>query len=114
MPGMCRGRDADGQGCAHGVIHLLSLHQSTGLRAWLETTDERALIRPYEADRAAELEAMEAPLFAAFGYKPIARQDLARTEEGGLNETWSISVSPWIAPREKVTIHLRLVCYARR
>lgn len=36
LPGECRARDADGQGCAHGLIHLRHPHQSTGLRAWLE------------------------------------------------------------------------------
>ncbi len=34
--GVCRARDADAQGCAHGFVHL-GAHQSTGLRAWLES-----------------------------------------------------------------------------
>lgn len=113
VPGECRARDADGQGCPHGVLHLLRAHQSTGLRAWLEGSQDRALIRCYDAARADELEAMEAPLFARFQFKPIARQDLVRTEDGGINATWAIFVSPWIAPTEKVTIHLRMVCFAR-
>jgi hypothetical protein len=113
MPGTCGGRDEDGQGCAHGAVHLLSPHQSTGLRRWLETTNDRAIIRPYDADRADALDAMEAPLFASFGFRPIVRQDLVRTESGGLNPTWSLFVSPLLAPTEKVTIHLRLVCFAR-
>ncbi len=113
MPGECHERDADGQACARGVVHLLHPHQATGLREWLEEGSERALIRCYDAKRAAALEAMEAPLFARFEFAPIAHQDLAQTQAGGLNELWSIWVSPMVAPREHVTIHLQLVCYAR-
>jgi hypothetical protein len=112
MPGWCSARDEDGQGCAHGVVHLLSPHQSTGLRAWLEAGTAPALIRGYDADRADELEAMEAPLFARFGFGPIARQDLARTEIGGLHQGW-VFVLGALAPTEKVTFHVRLVCFAR-
>jgi hypothetical protein len=113
MPGGCGARDADGQGCARGGTHLLRPHQGTGLRAWLENGRDRALIRCYDAARADALEAMETPLFAQYQLVPIARQDLVRTEAGGLDVTWSIWISPWIAPTEKVTIRLRLVCFAR-
>jgi hypothetical protein len=112
MPGWCGGRDADGQGCALGVVHLLSPHQSTGLRAWLETTAERAIIRPYDAERADALESMEGLLFAAFGFHRLVRQDLIRREAGGLNPDWVLVVGAF-APTEKVEIHLRLVCFAR-
>ena len=56
---------------------------------------------------------VETPLFAAFDFVPIARQDLIRTETGGLNVGWSLIVGPLLAPTEEVAIHLRLVCYAR-
>jgi hypothetical protein len=112
MPGACLARDADGQGCAHGLVHLVP-HQSTGLRAWLEAGAERALIRSYDAATADRVEAMEAPLFAEYEFVPLVRQDLARMETGGLNSFWAIWVSPLVAPSEKVTIHLRLVCFAR-
>jgi hypothetical protein len=112
MAGWCGARDADGQGCARGTVHLLHAHQSTGLRAWLETGAERALIRAYEAARADQLEAMEAPLFAQFGFRAIVRQDLVRTEIGGLNPDWVLLVGA-LAPTEKVRIHLRLVCFGR-
>jgi hypothetical protein len=110
--GECRARDADAQGCAHGFVHL-SAHQSTGLRAWLESGQDRALIRAYDEGTADRLEAMEAPLFAQFEFVPIARQDLIRTETGGLNVGWSLIVGPLLAPTEEVAIHLRLVCFAR-
>ena len=74
---------------------------------------ERALIRPYEAATADRMEAMEAPLFAQYEFVPLVRQDLVRTEAAGLDSFWSIWVSPLVAPREKITIHLRLVCFAR-
>jgi hypothetical protein len=108
--GNCRARDEDGQGCAHGLVHL-SAHQSTGLRAWLEANRGRALIRAYEAVDADRLEAMEAPLFAQFELVPIARQDLVHTEEGGLNTGWALIVGPLFAPTQKVKMHLRLVCF---
>lgn len=113
VAGWCRARDDDGQGCTHGPVHLLSAHQSTGLRSWLETSSERGLIRAYEANRADELEAMEAPLFARFGFQPIAHQDFTRTQPGGLHAGWALFVGPLLAPTEKVTFHLRLVCFAR-
>jgi hypothetical protein len=113
MAGECRARDADGQGCTLGPIHLLRPHQSTGLRAWLERGTDRALIRCYDATRADSLEAMESELFAEFDFLPITRQDFLRTEEGGLNTGWTLLVGPFLAPTEKVTIHLRLVCFAR-
>jgi hypothetical protein len=112
MAGECRARDADAQGCAHGFVHL-SAHQSTGLRDWLESGRNRALIRAYDAASADRLEAMEAPLFERFEFVPIARQDLIRTETGGLNFVWSLVVGPLLAPTEKIEIHLRLVCFAR-
>ena len=113
VAGDCRARDGDGQGCARGYIHL-GAHQSTGLRAWLEAGRDQALIRAYDATSADRLEAMEAPLFAEFEFVPIARQDLIRTETGGLNVGWSLIIGPLLAPNEEVAIHLRLVCYARR
>jgi hypothetical protein len=113
MPGECRARDADAQGCAHGFFHL-GAHQSTGLRAWLESGRGDALIRAYDAATADRVEEMELPLFAQFEFTPIARQDLIRREAGGLNFGWSLIVGPLLAPTEKVEIHLRLVCYSRR
>ena len=111
MAGACRARDADAQGCARGLVHL-GRHLSTGLRVWLESAQDRALIRAYEAVAADRLEAMEAPLFAHFGFAPITHQDLVRTEKAGLNAGWAMIVGPF-APMEKVEIHLRLVCFER-
>lgn len=111
MAGECRARDADGQGCARGFIHP-GPHQSTGLRAWLESGAGHALIRAYDAATADRLEEMETPLFAQFGFVPIAQQDLISTEAGGLNAGWTLVVGPFLAPTEKVTIHLRLVCFS--
>jgi len=111
MAGECRARDADAQACTRGFVHL-GAHQSTGLRAWLESGRERALIRAYDAAIADRLEAMEAPLFAQFDFAPIARQDLIRTETGGVSAGWSLIVGPLLAPTEKVAIHLRLVCFS--
>ena len=111
-PGACRARDEDIQGCALGVLHPRHPHQSTGLRAWLEAPSERALIRCYEAERADALEAMESPLFARFGFSRLVRQDFTHTEAAGLNPTWTLLVGA-LAPSEKVTIHLRMVCFAR-
>ena len=110
--GECRARDADDQGCAHGFVHF-GEHQSTGLRAWLESGRDRALIRAYDAAKADRLEAMETPLFAQFDFVPIARQDLIRTEVGGVNFGWSLILGPLLAPTEEVEIQLRLVCFAR-
>lgn len=112
LPGACLARDADGQGCAHGLVHIVP-HQSTGLRAWLEAGAERALVRAYDVATADGLEAMEAPLFAQFEFVPLVRQDLVREETAGLDSFWAIWVSPLVAPSEKVTTHLRLVCFAR-
>ena len=110
--GECRARDSDAQGCAHGFVHL-GEHQSTGLRAWLESGQDRALIRAYDGATADRLEAMETPLFAQFDFVPIARQDLIRTEAGGVSFGWLLILGPLIAPTEEVEIHLRLVCFAR-
>jgi hypothetical protein len=112
MPGTCLTRDGDGQACVHGLIHF-GPHQSTGLRAWLEAGRERALIRPYEVATADRLQAMETPLFAEFGFTPIVQQDLVHTEAGGLSFGWTVLVGPFFAPTEKVTRHLRLVCFTR-
>jgi hypothetical protein len=112
MAGYCLARDEDGQGCAHGFVHL-SAHQSTGLRARLESDKRGALIRAYDAATADRLEAMEEPLFAHFGFAPVARQDLVRTKSGGIHAGWAIIVGPFFAPTEKVSIRLRLVCYVR-
>jgi hypothetical protein len=112
MPGMCLSRDDDGQGCVHGLIHI-GAHQSTGLRAWLEAGRERALIRPYEIATADRVQAMETPLFAEFGFTPIVQQDLVHTEAGGLSFGWAMVVGPLLAPTDKITTHLRLVCFAR-
>lgn len=109
MPGRCDARDADGQGCA-GFDHYPKPHQSTGLRAWLEKSEEQAVIRCYDGDRADELEAMEAPLFARLGFTLIARQDVVRA--GGLHVGWTLVVGPLLAP--SATIRLRVVCFARR
>jgi hypothetical protein len=109
--GECRARDADGQGCAHGFVHL-GPHQTTGLRAWLESTEDRALIRAYDAVNADRIEAMETPLFAQFQFVPIAKQELVRTKAGGLNPDWALLVGAF-APTEKVEFHLRLVCFGR-
>jgi len=112
LAGECRARDADGQGCAQGFIHL-SPHQGTGLRAWLEDGRDRALIRCYDAATADRLEAMEAPLFAQYQFVPIVRQDMVRIEDGGLSPGWALVVGPLLAPTAQVTIRLRLVCFAR-
>ena len=56
---------------------------------------------------------MEAPLFAEFDFVPIARQDLVRAQAGGVSYEWSLIVGPLIAPTEKVTLHLRLVCFSK-
>jgi hypothetical protein len=112
MAGSCLARDSDGQGCAHGFVHL-SAHQSTGLRDWLGSGQGSALIRAYDSAKADRLEAMESPLFAQFGFAPIVRQALVRTEAGGLSFGWTLIVGPLLAPTEKIAIHLRLVCFAR-
>jgi len=106
MPGRCGARDADGQACA-SFDHYPKPHQRTGLRAWVESTKERVVIRCYDAERADELEAMEAPLFASLGFAPIARQDVVRT--GGVHVGWTLVVGPLLAP--SVTIRLRVVCF---
>jgi hypothetical protein len=112
VAGECRALDDDGQGCVHGRIHL-GPHQGTGLRAWLEEGRAGALIRAYEATMADRLEAMEAPLFDRFEFVPIARQDLVHSQGGGLSPGWALVVGPLFAPTETITVHLRLVCYAR-
>lgn len=110
-PGHCRARDADGQACAGGLVHL-GQHQSTGLRAWLEAGGQ-ALIRAYDAADADRSEAIEAPLFKEFNLVPIARQDLVRSVSGGVSFGWSMLVGPLLAPAEKAELHLRVVCFAR-
>ena len=55
---------------------------------------------------------MEASLFAAFDFEPIARQDVVRTKDGGLNLDWALFVGN-LAPLEKVTFNVRAVCFAR-
>jgi len=112
VAGECRARDADGQGCTKGAFHPRSAHQSTGLRDWLETTEQRAIIRFYETRRADELETMESPLLARFDFLPIARQELVQTKDGGLSSGWVFLVG-WLAPSERVTFSVRAVCYAR-
>ena len=112
LPRGCPARDADGQGCAFGTIHLRP-HRSSGLRAWLETGTQDALIRAYEPADAERVEAMEAPLFAAFGFAPIARQDLVRTKTGGISFGFALVLGPLLAPNEDVEFHVRLVCFAR-
>ena len=111
LPGGCPARDADRQGCARSLVHV-SLHQSTGLRSWLETANEDALIRCYDVSSADKIEAMETPLFATFGFAPIARQTIVRTRKAGLN-TLGVLVVGLLAPSEKVTIRVRVVCFAR-
>jgi hypothetical protein len=59
VPGACLARDADGQGCAYGLVRLVP-HQSTGLRAWLESGGSRrssAPTRRLRGGRAARLSA---------------------------------------------------------
>jgi hypothetical protein len=112
VAGECRARDDDGQGCTHSALHALSPHQSTGLRSWLETSEERGIIRFYDTARADKLEAMETALFARFHFSPVARQELVRTEDGGLSSGWVMLVG-WLAPTEKVTFRVRAVCFAR-
>ncbi len=102
MAGLCRARDPDGQGCVHGFVHL-GAHQSTGLRDWLESGQSSALIRAYEYASADRLEAMESPLFTQFGFAPIARQDLIRTESGGASIGWALVIGPLLAPTKRIT-----------
>lgn len=109
MPGRCGARDADGEACA-SFDHYPRPHQRTGLRAWLAGTDQDVIIRCYDTNRADDLEALEAPVFASLGFAPVARQDVART--GGLHVGWTLVVGPWLAPAAKV--RLRVVCYARQ
>lgn len=56
---------------------------------------------------------MEAALFVRFEFVPIARQDFVHTEGAGLSAGWALVVGPLFAPTHKVTIHVRLVCFAR-
>jgi len=108
-PGRCDARDADGQACA-SFDHYPKPHQSTGLRAWLERTEEQAVIRCYDEERADELESMEAPLFARLGFALVARQDVVRA--GGLHVGWTLVVGPLLAP--SATVRLRVLCFARQ
>ncbi len=116
-PGACGEVDADGQGCARGLVHLMSPHQHTGLRAWLETSPGPAVIRIYDEDHADVCEAMEAPLFGRFGYAPIARQTASQTKAGGLART-SVMLHDEdglgsLGPSQRVTFRVRAVCFAR-
>jgi hypothetical protein len=82
----------------------------TGLRQWAETTSDSAVIRFYDADRADELEAIEAPLLARNGFRAIAREEHELTRRG--------VTGPWVLfagllPRATVTISVRAVCYAK-
>ena len=65
--------------------------------------------KPEYAD---EVEAMETPLFARFGFAPIAHQEYLRTETGGLHVGWTLLVGPLLAPAKLVTIRLRIVCFS--
>jgi len=80
--------------------------------SWLESTEERAIIRFYDAARADELEAMESPLLARFEFTPIARRDVAQPKDGGLRSGWVVLIG-MLAPTEKVIFRLRAVCFAR-
>ncbi len=116
-PGDCGELDADGQGCARGLVHLLSSHQHTGLRGWLESSPGRAVIRIYDEDKADEFEAMEAPLFHRFGFTPIAQQTASQTKVGGLQRT-SVTLHDddglaALSPNQRVTFRVRAVCFAR-
>jgi hypothetical protein len=116
-PGDCGELDTDGQGCARGLVHPLSPHQHTGLRAWLETSPGRAVIRIYDQETAEAFEAMEAPLFERFGYQPIARQAASQTKVGGLRRT-SVMLHDddglaALGPSQRVTFRVLAVCYAR-
>jgi hypothetical protein len=117
LPGACGELDADGQGCARGLVHLTSPHQHTGLRSWLESGAERAIIRLYDLDLADELEGMEGPLFDRFGYAPIARGSFHQAKDGGLDRLTVLMhrntpMAP-IGPSQRVTFSVRAVCYAR-
>ena len=112
LPGHCGARDEDGQGCTHGVVHL-SPHQHTGLRAWLEAGTAGAIIRAYPAVDSDRLEGMEAALLARYQFVPVARQDLVHSEDGGVSWGWAMVVGPVFAPTARVTVQLRLVCFAR-
>ena len=113
VPGGCLARDEDGQGCAHGVMHLRKPHVRTGLRRWLEAGHGQAIIRVYQSERADMTEAMETNLFARFGFTPLVRQEVRRTERGGLSFGWAMVVGPLVAPTEKIEVGLRLVCFAK-
>jgi hypothetical protein len=67
------------------------------LLTWLETTKATATIRIYKLGGADEIEGIEAPLFARFGFRPIARQDYAERRIGYLLNPFQV----------------RAVCYAR-
>jgi hypothetical protein len=77
--GGCGAVDGDGQGCARTLFHPLFRHQHTGLRRWLETTLDEAVIRIYDGSRRDELEAMESPVFEALGFSAVARREVERT-----------------------------------
>lgn len=116
MAGTCVARDADGQRCAKRQLHL-GAHQHTGLRRWLDAAAVHgrmgtAIIRAYDGARANELEAMETPLFASYGFTPIAREGVIQTKTGGLN-TGAVFFLGIFAPSEKVSFRFRVVCFAQ-
>ena len=108
--GGCGSLDADGQGCARGLLHPGKPHRHTGLRLWLETTADDTIIRLYPGDRADELEAMEAPLFAAHGFVPVTQRGFERTTHGATG-VWLLFGA---FLRAKTVFTLRAVCFARR
>jgi hypothetical protein len=108
--GGCGSLDADHQGCARGLFHPGQMHQHTGLRIWLETTADDTIIRLYPGDRADELEAMEAPLFAAHGFVPVTRRGFERTTYGATG-VWRLFGA---FLRAKNVFRLRAVSFAKR
>jgi hypothetical protein len=108
--GGCGSLDADRQGCARGLFHPGKPHQHTGLRVWLETTTDDMIIRLYPGDRADELEAMEAPLFAAHGFASATRRGFERTTYGATG-VWRL-FGDFL--RSKNVFTLRIVCFAKR
>lgn len=103
--GGCGVVDGDGQGCARALFHPLLSHQHTGLRRWLEATQDEAVIRIYDGSRGDELEEMESPVFEALGFSALARRDVAHTTYGAI---------AGLIPRAMSVVRLRVVCYARR
>lgn len=109
--GECGAVDGDRQGCARPLFHPRSPHQHTGLRRWLETTEDHAVIRFYEGSRCDELEAMESPVFEALGFVAVARGDVERTTSGA-SGVWTLFAG--LLAGAKTVVRLRAVCDARR